>query len=265
MDKNKDTYKSHIVLTQQLMRSYQIKTENGKQVKYLDLKTNQIGQKKIKDVDAEEKYFDAYTEEFLNKKIETPFADVYFKIEKILTGKLENKITTKDLNIIRRFFQYTLLRSKETYSRIFKDSIFAPIIQNFSPSMALAFAPATNDMFDKKRISIIYNKNKEYGFVCPHNVVYYFYSELHKSYNLAISINCRMIVCLNLEQTTNHVDVLEMNDNINIRAINCAAYLVEKYHDSKYIVGKEEDLIRLQEDITTLEEDKKDLICVDIK
>ena len=48
-----------------------------------------------------------------------------------------------------------------------------------------------------------------------------------------------------------------MNDNINIRPINRAAYLVEKQHDSKYIVGKEDDLIRLQEDITTIEEIKK--------
>ena len=69
MDINKKTYKSHILLVRQLVRPYQIKTTDGKQVKYLDLKTESIQQIKVKDIDSEEKYFDEIMEDFLDKNI----------------------------------------------------------------------------------------------------------------------------------------------------------------------------------------------------
>ncbi len=266
MDKNKDTYKSHVLLTRQLVRPYQIKTLEGKQVKCLDLHTRDIKQIKIKDIDAEEKYFDEIMEEFLAKDIESPFANTILKLKTMLTKKETKGLVIKDLDIIRRFFQFSFLRNKEMYNGVIKESELVSLVSGFSHSVMLAFSKTTDDSFNSKKISIIHNiSNSGYGFVCPHNVIYYFYNSFHKSYNLAITIDRNIILCLNLNKESNHVDILELEKDFDIRAINCAAFLTEKNHSLKYVVGKENDLIRLIEDIKEIESQNKDLIIIDTK
>lgn len=266
MDKNNNTYKSHIVLVRQLVRPYQIKTTDGKQVKYLDLKTETIKQIKVKEIDAEEKYFDEIMEEFLNKNIETPFADTVLKLRKMLNEKETKGLITKDLNIIRRFFQFSFLRNKELFKKVLKESEFASLISGFSHSVMLAFSRATDEYFKNKKISIMHNiTNSGYGFVCPHDVVYYFFNSFHKSYNLAITIDRNIIACLNLTKESDDVDILKIENDFDIRAINCAAFLTERSHGVKYVVGKEDDLQRLIEDVKELESQKKDLIIIETK
>ena len=266
MDINKKTYKSHILLVRQLVRPYQIKTTDGKQVKYLDLKTESIQQIKVKDIDSEEKYFDEIMEDFLDKNIESPFAETISKLERMLNNNSTKGLTIKDLDIIRRFFQFSLLRNKEMFKKIVNDATFASLLQGFNPSVMLAFSHSTDEYFKNKRITIIRNLTSNgYNFVCPHNVVYYFKNSFYKEFDLAISVNQKIIVCLNIKQESNHVDILELEDDSDIRTLNCAAYLVEKNHGLKYVVGKEDDLKRLIEDIQEIELKNKDIIVVDIK
>lgn len=261
MDKNKNTYKSHIVLVRQLVRPYQIKTTDGKQVKYLDLKTKTIKQIKVKDIDAEEKYFDETMEEFLNIGIETPFADTIRKLETMLSSKSTKGLNSKDLDVLRRFFQFSILRNKEMYEKILKESALLPLIQGFNPSVMLTFSHTTDDFFKNKRISIIRNNTQnDYGFVCPHNVVYYFWNPFYQELDIAISVNRKTILCLNIMQENNRVDILELEDDLDVRAINCATFLTELNHGAQYIVGKEDDLKRLIEDIEGIESQKKDSI-----
>lgn len=266
MDKSKETYKSHIVLVKQLIKPYHFKTEEGKKVKFYNLQTKQIEQEKLKNIDVEDKYFDSIMEEFLDKNIESPFADTISKLEKMLDSNSTTELTIKDLDIIRRFFQFSLLRNKGMFKKVSNDSDFASLIQGFNHSVMLSFSPATNDYFKDKRISIIRNiANNGYGFVCPHNVIYYFKNPLYKEFDLAITINQKTILCLNIKHESNHVDILELEDDLDIRALNFAAYSIEKNHNLKYVVGKESDLLRLVEDIKELENDNKDIMVINIK
>jgi len=254
MDKNKKTYKSHIVLVKQLIKPYCFKTQEGKQVKFYNVKTNQIEQDKLNSLDVETEYFDSTTEECLDKYVESPFADTVLKLEKMMDSNLTEGITLKDLDVIRRFFQFSILRNKEFFKKILNESAFSSLMQGFSPSIMLAFSNVTNSKFKNKRISIIRNiTSKDYGFVCPHNVVYYFKNPFHKLFDLAITINTKTILCLNLEQECDYIDIIELNNELDVRAINCAAYLVEKNHSVEYIVGKENDLKRLIDDIKEIE------------
>ena len=50
-----------------------------------------------------------------------------------------------------------------------------------------------------------------------------------------------------------------------IKTINCGACITAKKHGLNYIVGNEEDLIRLISDINEFEENKKTLMSIKLK
>lgn len=245
MDINKDVHKSHILLAKLLLKPYAFKTIDGKCVKLLDIKSNNIKQEKIQTLDAILNYYDNNMEIFLDKKIESPFGDTVDKIKHIFLKNKEINIKQYELNNIRKFFQYSVTRNKRFYNKM--SNIMSPISINFDHSSFLCFTPATDIMFQKKQISImISNKNNTSGFVCPYNVITI--CNLENTIYLIIAISSKIAIILDLHKESNQVDVIEVDDDI-ICKINCEAYLTEKYQQNKYLVGLEKDLIKLKENI----------------
>ena len=74
-----------------------------------------------------------------------------------------------------------------------------------------------------------------------------------------------MIVCLYLSITSNNLEIIECEDDMLIKSINCGAYITAKKHGLNYIVGNEEDLIRLMSDINEFEENKKTSMSIKLK
>lgn len=262
MDNRADIYKSHVLLPKQLMKPYSIKQgKEGKVVNVLHLPELNITQEKINDLDAEEKYFHPVIEDFLDKQIESKFSNVIDKVRGFLFKKQDIKLTRNDLQIIRKFFQFTFARSKEVFQSILDGSVLLKHVSGITHSVLFGYVNGSDYIFDKKRVSFIVNEtNNKHGFVCPHNVVYYFYNEDEKRHNLAITISSKLIVCLNIDiEDDKNVNIMSFHKDEDIDLINTATYITEKNHKSQYIIGNIEDLERLKQKIPLI---KTDLISI---
>ena len=259
VDIKKDTWKSHVLLPRQLLKPYAFKVQNkGKYVNILDLKSNEIKQEKINNLDAELKYYNKDTENYLDEKIENPFARTINTINNLFV-KENNGIIFKrnDLINIRKFFQYSFLRNPEFYKQFCRkvtDKTNKSIPVNFNHSELLGLASILDKVFQDIRIFIILNEqNGENKFVTPRSVVF----ELDSCIALktgqiitlfGITINPNVVLCIvPFQSKTDHVDVIKLEDK-DVQQINENIYSFElnRKNDVKYLVGKENDLLKLK-------------------
>lgn len=255
MDNRVETYKSHVLLTRQLMKPYSFKKgREGKVVNVLYLPELNIKQEKINDLDVEENYFHPFIEDFLDKQVESKFSNVIDKVRCFLFKRQDIKLTKNDLQIIRKFFQFSFVRSIEVYQSILDDSSLLKDVSGMSHNVLFGYIDGSDYIFDKKQVSFIVNEtNNKHGFVCPHNVVYYFYNKNEKRYDLAITISSKLIVCLNIDiEDDNNVNIMSIYNDEYVDLLNKFAYITEKKHQCQYIIGNIEDLERLKKNIPSI-------------
>lgn len=241
MDIKKEKLKSHVLLTRQLLKSYHIDKVEGKKVNVLNLDTMTIDILKVNEIDVLENYYYPSIERGLDRYIESPLGNVVDDIRNFIKNGSTKRLSNNSLNIIRRFFQFSILRNKEFFDKFLKTFDFSSFIPDMSHNMMLAFASVTDKDFIKKEISIVVNRTNKH-FVCPHNVVYYFYNHNLKKFNLAITINKDLIFCMDLNSESDHIRIFEVLEENLVQEINYYAYLTEKKSKEKYIVGCLNDL-----------------------
>ena len=254
MDTNKKTYDSHVQISKFLLKPYRYKTESGYMVDYWDLQDNLIKQAKYKKLNAEPMYFNPVIEMFLDKEIESRFAEVVDKIRKCV--KADSKVFNfqkSEIEIIRNFFKFTYLRNKELFSAVKENSVLLSAVQGFSHSYMLGTASSSIDHFFKgKRLYILCNNSKQ-SFVSPHNVLYYVFYRNINSFLTVLTISPKLAICLSMEETNEKGVVVPIANEEIIKAFNRAAYLTEKNHTEPYLVGNGFELEELRKDCATLD------------
>ena len=254
MDTNKKTYDSHVQISKLLLKPYRYKTESGYMVAYWDLQDNLIKQAKYKKLNAEPMYFNPIIEVFLDKEIESRFAEVVDKIRRLV--KSDSKVfnfKTSEVEILRNFFKFTYLRNKELFRAVKENSELLSAVQGFTHSYMLGAAPSSIEHFFKgKRIYILCNKSKR-SFVSTHNVLYYIFYRNINSFLTVLTISPKLAICLSMEEINENGVVVPIENEEIIKAFNRAAYLTEKNHTEPYLVGNGFELEELRKDCATLD------------
>ena len=253
MDSSKKTYKSHIQLSKVLLRPYQEKNTNDDTyyVNLLNLQDYTYQRKKLNEIDCDKgEYFNQAVEDFLAKEIESKINTEIDKAREAIDSSQNhsNRFTMTDIKFFRSLFKYYYIRNVDFYNIFLEKSITSRILPNITHSNLFGFDKSIDKFFADKKIGFIINKTS-IGFVCPHNVIYYVFSEIQNTFFLVITLKKELAIFIDISQSSNNIDVIEIYESENVYMLNLAAYYTEKNHTNPYIVGRKVELERLLFDI----------------
>lgn len=248
--------KSHIQMPKSIMKSFSHKGD-GRQVYYLDLKDNSIKVEKINTLGTALGYYSEETENHLADEVETPLGNLTKKARDFSNNKISKiEIGFDDETIIKKYIQYSLVRSKKVLDIMNRESKLSFLWNGYRTEHIFKYTNLPNDFdfFEDYRVTILSNLTKS-NWVCPRNC---FISGIvdGKKTKYIIPVN-EKIAFLLIDK--NEFELMKKASNASYYAVcdvelvenyNMRAYYEEKHFNNSFLISKDEEtLIRLLENI----------------
>lgn len=250
-----DVKYNHVQVSKFLMKPFSHKTQDGKQVYYLDLKTGIILEEKINKLGTMPDYYYPETEEFLANEVESKVGDVLALIKKAAKNIQSIEITEEDDNNIKKLFAYTFLRSDGLKNETVNGSSYLKYLpEKEQIELILKHPNFAIRLFSDFFSNILINESTV-NFVLPHNCVYSI-SSINKTNNedfnflcMPISLDCCVILIPNKHRDKyikgNSFYGLSLVSDDIVKDFNNRALASERTNSKRFIIGDRVELQRL--------------------
>ncbi len=245
----------HVQITRSLLRAFSERTEDGKQVWYLDFSDWQIKQAKINELGTKPFYYSQVMEDFLSKYVENKVGDLFAKLRGLSkSGNLNSfKLKDQDIKNIRIFFAYCLLRGDSIRASANKHSVFAQFIEGgYTTENMLCIPHPAVDYFSHYNPVIFLNQTTTQlliPYCCIYTAPLYLFPSKHPRWILPISPKCA-VVLVHKDDLDDHSSSYYKIDDLHIlKSLNIHALHVENRSSNNFIVSSERELTDIQQAI----------------
>ncbi len=215
---------------------------------------------------AEEDYFSANMEEFLNRERETPFARLANKAIQFVEGKFNSiKITSDDEEICKKFLTTTMSRSELAFNAMKSSSVTVELFPEQTNHDHLVFFGSTvegvySDEYRSHKLIVTANKTDRL-FVVPRNCFYIVQSFGFNCITFPISPCCALQL-VPPDFTACHIDGEEVRYGIysnseDILHMNIAALRYEYVFNKQFVAASRRS--ELDELLPYLKDHKEEL------
>ncbi|MDD3041067.1 DUF4238 domain-containing protein [Bacteroides sp.] len=245
--------KSHTQIPKFLLKGFSHKTKDGQKVFYLDLDDLLVKEGKINQLGTVVGFYNKEIEDFLNKNVERPFADLLVEFNEYAKEKRKPlTISRKDNDIIRRFMRYCLLRSDYFLAQVNTQSKLSFLVGGYTHNDVLAHVDffSSNDFLENYNATILIN-HSDIEFVTLKNCYISAMVE-GKQPKYIIPINRKIaIMLISNSENIGVKDTYEITPHIVVsddvmKSINARALFNEIQYSGKFLVcSREKELEEL--------------------
>lgn len=248
------TKNSHIQITQGILRGFSHKTSEGNKVFYLDLNDFKIKEEKIRILGSKEFYYNEQNERYLSV-IEKNFGEATAKIKMFGKGTKE-KITLdqSDCKNIKRFFNYTFVRSEKNLDEVNRYSVASKILGNMKHDELIELVKSDEkslSYFKDFKINVIINKTSK-EFITLRSVYYLLKKHEYNREMYIMPLNGKVAIAMihnddyHKYENKEGVFYLSINDENSVQKMNEIALRYEQKQNDEFIVGNMNELKRLK-------------------
>lgn len=258
---------SHIQVTQAILRAFAESTSDGRQVWYMSLQDCTIQREKTRILGTAPNYYSDNTEDFLKREIEGKVGEVFKLFRKFSRASSKANVASSiskqlgaNQEIIKRFFVYSLLRSKRILERIKNQSVYAQFIEGgITPDMVLSLPAPAFMYFADFRVSLCINKT-QVEFLIPFSCVYTIkLLNNHPIWVMPISPYCSIL--LEHKDDFDPDMYTEINNEKIARFFNDSAFESENTLGKRFLAG---NLVELQRISSALQEKNREPVPTEI-
>lgn len=265
-NKNNKYVKSHIQVSRLLLKNFSfrknIQTKKGidksPRVYYLDLQTQKISEEKINDIDSKFAYYNPMIEEYL-AELETKVGEIFAIVKNY--DKKSVTLNKENIETIKDFFEYAIIRSPKTLSDVNKQSKCTKIFGNASHSFIINLFKSNKKlkMFEEYFPNILIN-DSDIPFILPKCIMYgiQLKKEKYPWFIMPIKNNIAIILqhkdCIKKYLNNGTMNLVKTEQNNLICLLNDIALKNEQSQNNKFLISSInglDELKRLQQSLKT--------------